>query len=70
MADVIGVGWRKSSYSGSGGQQNGCVEVARYGPGAVAVRDSLDADGPRLVVTPADWQAFTGRVKAGQHDLA
>jgi hypothetical protein len=68
MMTVTGVGWRKSSYS-SAGSQGSCVEVARYGPGAVAVRDSRDPGGPRLVFTPANWQAFTGQVKAGQHDL-
>jgi hypothetical protein len=68
MMTVTGVDWRKSSYS-SGGSRGSCVEVARYGPGAVAVRDSMDPGGPRLVFTPADWQAFTGRVKAGRHDL-
>lgn len=61
--------WRKSSYS-NGGQQGSCVEVARYLPAGIAVRDSKDPDGPRLVFNPADWQAFTGRVKAGGHDPA
>jgi hypothetical protein len=56
--------WRKSSYSSSNGGE--CVEVA---PGAavparlVAIRDSKDPDGPKLLVTPAQWQAFTDRVK-------
>jgi uncharacterized protein DUF397 len=58
------VNWRKASYSGTNG--GGCVEVARCLP-AVAVRDSKDPDGPRLVFTPADWQAFTDQVKAGEH---
>jgi Domain of unknown function (DUF397) len=69
VADMSSVNWRKSSYSGSGGQQNGCVEVARRLPGGVAVRDSKDPDGPRVIFTPADWQAFTRQVKAGQHGL-
>ena len=66
--DLTRAEWRKSSRSGSNG--GNCVEVARNLPGTVAVRDSKDADGPRLVFTPADWQAFTGRVKAGRHDPA
>jgi len=51
--------WRKSSHSnGSGGD---CAEVAGNLPEVVAVRDSKDPDGPRLVFTPAEWQAFTAR---------
>jgi len=63
---VTRTGWRKSSYSGSGGQQNGCVEVARYPAGGVAVRDSKDPDGPKLIFTPGHWRAFTTQVKAGE----
>jgi len=59
--------WRKSSYSGQGAT---CVEVACKIPRIVAVRDSKNPDGPKLVLTPADWQSFTDRVKAGLHDLA
>jgi hypothetical protein len=55
--------WRKSSYSaGNGGD---CVEVARALPDAVAVRDSKDPDGPKLIFTPADWAAFTAAVRTG-----
>ena len=60
--------WRKSSYSsGNGGQ---CVEVARDPAGVVAVRDSKDPDGPKLVIGHGEWRAFTGRVKEGRFDLA
>ena len=62
--------WRKSSYSGNGTQQNGCVEVARNLFGIVAVRDSKDPHGPVLTVAPGGWQAFTASVKAGRFDLA
>jgi hypothetical protein len=61
--------WRKSSYSGSGGQQNGCVEVARNLSSIVAVRDSKDPSGPVLTVAPARWRDFITGVKTGQHDL-
>jgi hypothetical protein len=55
--------WRKSSYSaGNGGD---CVEVARTPPAAVAVRDSKDPDGPKLIFTPADWAAFTESIRTG-----
>ena len=48
--------WRKSTFSnGSGGD---CVEVARNLPGIVAVRDSKNPNGPKLVVSAATWRAF------------
>jgi Domain of unknown function (DUF397) len=53
--------WRKSIFSSSNG--GNCVEVARNLPGVVAVRDSKDPGGPALVFTPADWEAFTARLK-------
>ena len=51
----------KSSHSSGNGE---CVEVARNIPGAVALRDSKDVDGPIVVVTPSTWAAFA--VHAGQ----
>jgi hypothetical protein len=54
--------WRKSSYSGGNG--GNCVEVARALPAAIAVRDSKDPDGPKLIFTPADWTAFTTAIGA------
>jgi hypothetical protein len=54
--------WRKSSYSaGNGGD---CVEVARTLPAAIAVRDSKDPAGPKLIFTVADWAAFTTAIRA------
>jgi hypothetical protein len=64
----VAVVWRKSSYSSANG--GACVEVARNLPGAVAVRDSKDPDGPRLAVTPTAWRVFTRRVRDGRFDLA
>jgi hypothetical protein len=61
--------WRKSSRSGNGSQQNGCVEVARNLPGIVAVRDSKDPAGPVLVLEPTGWRNFTADVKVGRRDL-
>jgi Domain of unknown function (DUF397) len=40
------VHWRKSSFSGDGG--NNCVEIAATGPGAIALRES---DSPAAVLT-------------------
>jgi hypothetical protein len=65
--DMTNAVWRKSSYSsGNGGN---CVEVARNLPGAVAVRDSKDPDGPRLTFGPAAWAAFTAAIRDGELGL-
>jgi len=55
--------WRKSARSNNGGA---CVEVATNLPGVVAIRDSKDPDGPKLIFTPAEWRAFVGAVREGQ----
>ncbi|MBG0825135.1 DUF397 domain-containing protein [Planomonospora sp. ID91781] len=64
--DLNAAAWRKSSQSGDNGGQ--CVEVADNLPGVVAVRDSKDPDGPKLLFTPAEWRAFVGGVKSGEFD--
>jgi len=61
--DLTHAKWRKASYSTNNG--GNCVEVARNLPGAVAVRDSKDPDGPKLLVSPAQWRVFAAGVKAG-----
>jgi hypothetical protein len=65
--DWSAVQWRKSSRSGDTGGD--CVEVADLAPG-VAVRDSKNPDGPKLIVDAASWRALTRRIKGGAHDLA
>ena len=65
--DLSRAAWRKSSYSGGNGGQ--CVEVARNLPGIVAIRDSKDPGGPRLVVTPGAWRAFSDVVRRGELGL-
>ncbi|QFG22653.1 DUF397 domain-containing protein [Actinomadura sp. WMMB 499] len=52
--------WRKSSYSTNNG--GACVELASF-TGAVAVRDSKDPDGPRLVVNRRDFAVLLDGVK-------
>jgi hypothetical protein len=51
--------WRKSSYSGNGGQN--CVEVA--GNNAVLIRDTKDPNGVTLSVSPNAWAGFTASLK-------
>jgi hypothetical protein len=78
--DLTGVSWRKSSYSGTKGGDcvevaevwrkssysgGNCVEVAATLPAAIAVRDSKDPTGPKLIFTPADWAAFTATIRTG-----
>ena len=54
--------WSKSSYSSAEGA---CVEVAKNLPGIVAIRDSKDPDGPKLLIPPAGWCAFIHCAKDG-----
>lgn len=48
--------WFKSSYSG-GNDGNSCVEIA-IAPRTIHVRDSKNATGPRLALTPEAWARF------------
>ncbi len=55
--------WRKSSRCNHGE----CIEVASLRIQRVAVRDSKDnADGPKLVFAPAEWQSFVREIKLGR----
>jgi Domain of unknown function (DUF397) len=72
-ADLSGFVWRKSSLSNDGDEAS--IEVA-VGPGSkegsdqiIAVRDSRNPDGPALIFTPAEWEAFTAGVRDGEFDL-
>jgi hypothetical protein len=62
--DFLSVDWQKSGRSMS----NGCVEVA-YIDDQVAVRDSKHREGPVLVFTPVEWEAFIGGISDGQFRL-
>jgi Domain of unknown function (DUF397) len=54
--------WRKSSYSGSNGGD--CVEAASDPSQLIAIRDSKDPSGPKLLLTPTEWGTFTASIKA------
>jgi hypothetical protein len=58
--------WRTSTFSGGNGS---CVEVASNLPGIIAVRDSKDRQGPALVFTPDEWNAFLAGVRAAEFHL-
>jgi hypothetical protein len=62
-ASEISASWVKSSYSGP---QGNCVEVARLADGGVAMRHSRHPDGPALVFTGAEWDAFLSGARDGE----
>jgi hypothetical protein len=58
--DLTHAQWRKSSYSSANGA---CIEVAHLRE-AIAVRDSKDPAGPKLIFTRQAWAAFLEAAKA------
>ncbi len=60
MAGDRALSWRKSSYSGNNGGQ--CIEVATPGH-EVAIRDSKNPSGMRLVFSTQTWREFTSSLK-------
>ncbi|MFI0405340.1 DUF397 domain-containing protein [Actinomadura sp. 3N508] len=59
--DLTRAVWRKSSYTTSNGGD--CVELASV-PGTVAVRDSKDPDGPKLLVTRREFRRLADVIKS------
>jgi Domain of unknown function (DUF397) len=59
--------WVKSSHSGPTG--GNCVEVAFLSDGEVALRNSRDPDGPALIFTKGEWDAFLGGARDGEFGL-
>jgi hypothetical protein len=59
--------WRKSSRSGSNGEQ--CVEVARTGSRKIAARDSKSQEGPILRFGGPEWCRFLNEVRRGTYDV-
>ncbi len=70
--DLANAEWRKSSLSDG---SESCVEVATVAGSkegseyVIAVRNSDDPQGPALIFTPAEWDAFVSGVLAGEFDL-
>jgi len=46
------------------------ASLSHTGNPAVAVRHSKDPDGPKLVFTAEEWEAFTAGIRAGEFDLS
>jgi Domain of unknown function (DUF397) len=63
--DLPGARWRKSGRSSAEGN---CVELARLPGAEVAMRNSRDPEGPALVFTDAELDAFLAGVKDGDFD--
>ena len=55
--------WKKSSLSNS---FSNCVEVAHLPDGGIGVRDSKDREGPVLVFSAGELDAFLGGVRGGE----
>ena len=65
-SNCVEVAYRKATASNPSGS---CVEAGTGGCGMIHVRDSKDRTGPVLSFTAAEWEAFTGGVRAGEFDL-
>ena len=63
--ELPGARWRKSGRSSA---QGNCVELAALPGGGVAVRNSRDPEGPALLFTGAELDAFVGGVRDGDFD--
>lgn len=64
--DLSNVEWISSPEEDPDGE--GSVEIAFLDGGNVAMRNSEEPEGPVLVFTPAEWDAFVGGVKDGEFD--
>jgi hypothetical protein len=62
--DLSRAGWRKSARSSA----NGCVEVGLVDD-QIVVRDSKDREGPVLLFTAHEWEAFLGGARDGEFEL-
>ncbi|MEU8121146.1 DUF397 domain-containing protein [Spirillospora sp. NPDC049024] len=58
--DLIDVTWRKATKSGENG--GACVEVASVSD-VLAIRDSKDPAGPKLIIGRADFRHFARVLK-------
>ncbi|MUN36716.1 DUF397 domain-containing protein [Actinomadura litoris] len=59
--DLSKVVWRKASRSTV--ENDNCVELA-LATGVVAVRDSKDPEGPKLILSRSDFRRFADRLKS------
>jgi hypothetical protein len=64
--DLSRAQWFKSTRSGP--TSDNCVEIA-FVDEVIAVRDSKRPEGPALIFTQAEWDAFVGGAKDGEFDI-
>jgi hypothetical protein len=57
--------WAKSSFSHVNGN---CVEVTGLSTQMIRIRDSKNPEGPALLFTPTEWDAFLDGVRNGEFD--
>ncbi|MEV0696069.1 DUF397 domain-containing protein [Streptomyces sp. NPDC050388] len=60
---IAGARWQKARASDA---KNDCVEVARLSENEFAVRNSRYPDGPALIYTKGEWDAFTDGAGKGE----
>jgi hypothetical protein len=65
MSHLSGLVWQKSRRSNPSGN---CVEMAELPGGDIAIRNSRDPQGPVLVYSRAEIEAFIGGAKEGDFD--
>lgn len=65
MTEHFSTAWRKSRFCDGGG----CVEMRWMGPNEVALRNSGNPDGPVLVFTKQEWDAFVAGIRAGDFEF-
>ena len=58
--DLNKIAWRKASRSKEDGSN--CVELAMLS-GFVAIRDSKNPDGPKLIISQSEFSKFSGTLK-------
>ena len=64
--DLSAARWIRSRACSS----DGCVEVAQFADGTVALRDSKDVRKTAHVFDREEWSAFIAGVKNGEFDVA
>ncbi|MFR9724004.1 DUF397 domain-containing protein [Streptomyces sp. MS19] len=64
--EIAGAKWRKSRASAPTGT---CVEMTGLPDGGAAVRNSRDPEGPALIYTRDEVEAFLVGVKSGDFDF-
>jgi hypothetical protein len=66
---LVNVGWRVSSRCDANG--GNCLEAGpvQDGSSRVAIRQNVSQDGPVVLCTKEEWEAFVAGVRAGDFDF-